>query len=85
MPTITEVSDEVPMAVPSNGTEDVVQGQVIGQDFKSNDSDNESGDDSSHIGQPQTCLLLGPPSALRALPALTDSPALRGKLFNISL
>ena len=30
----------------------------------------------------QTCLLLGPSSALRALPALTDLPALRGKLLH---
>ena len=47
MPTITEVSDEVPVAVPSDGTEDVVQGHVIEQEGKSNDSDNESADDSS--------------------------------------
>lgn len=47
MPTITEVSDEVPVAVPSDGTEDVVQGHVVEQEGKSNDSDNESADDSS--------------------------------------
>ena len=47
MPTITEVSDEVPVAVPSDGTEDVVQGHVVEQEGKSNDSDDESADDSS--------------------------------------
>ena len=47
MPTITEVSDEVPVAVPSDGTEDVVQGHVVEQEGKSNDTDDESADDSS--------------------------------------
>ena len=49
MPTITEVSDEVPVAVPSDGTEDVVQGHVVEQEGKSNGTDDESADDLSLI------------------------------------